>query len=340
MTSPPIPHATARRIGPFTVPPIGVGCMNVSHAYASPPPEADAERLLLAALDAGVTLFDTAALYGFGHNETLVGRVLAPHRSKIVLCSKGGMAGVQFPDGMRRVIDGRPEAIRRDCEASLERLQTDVIDLYYLHRWDKQVPIEDSVGEMARLVAEGKVRALGLSEVSAATLRRAHAVHPIAAVQSEYSLWTRNPEIAVLDACRDLGVAFVAFSPTGRGLFTDAPPDIAALDARDIRRTMPRFEPAHWARNLELRAPVAAIGAEAGCTLAQLAIAWVLARGEHVIALPGTQRIDHLHENLGAAAVRLTPAQLAKLDELVHPGRVSGARYGVQSTREVDTEEY
>jgi hypothetical protein len=340
MTSPSIPRATARRIGPFTVPPIGVGCMNVSHAYAAPPPAAEAERLLLAALDAGVTLFDTAALYGFGANESLVGRVLAPHRSKIVLCSKGGMAGVQFPDGMRRVIDGRPEAIRRDCEASLERLQTDAIDLYYLHRWDKQVPIEDSVGEMARLVAEGKVGALGLSEVSATTLRRAHAVHPIAALQSEYSLWTRNPEIAVLDACRDLGVAFVAFSPTGRGLFTDAPPDITTLDAKDIRRTMPRFEPVHWAKNLELRALVAAVAAEAGCTLAQLAIAWVLARGEHVIALPGTQRIDHLHENLGAAAVRLMPAQLAQLEELVDPRTVSGARYGAQSTREVDTEEF
>ena len=342
MTSPSIPRATARRIGPFTVPPIGLGCMNVSHAYAAPPPEADAERLLLAALDAGVTLFDTAALYGFGHNETLVGRVLAPHRSRIVLCSKGGMTGEPVGPGgaLQRVIDGRPTAIRRHCEASLARLGTDVIDLYYLHRWDKQVPIEDSVSEMARLVAEGKVRALGLSEVSAATLRRAHAVHPIAALQSEYSLWTRNPEIAVLDACRDLGVAFVAFSPTGRGLFTDAPPDIATLDARDIRRTMPRFEPAHWARNLELRATVAAMAAEAGCTLVQLAIAWVLARGEHVIALPGTQRIDHLHENLGAAAVRLTPAQLAKLDQLVHPGRVSGARYGAQSTREVDTEDF
>ncbi|MFO1296920.1 MAG: aldo/keto reductase, partial [Rubrivivax sp.] len=202
----------ARRVGPFSVFPIGLGCMNFSHAYAAPPPPEQAERVLLAALDAGVTLFDTAALYGFGANETLVGRVLKAHRSKIVLCSKGGMAGVTFPDGsMKRVIDGRPEAIRRDCEASLKRLGTEVIDLYYLHRWDKlrPVPIEESVGEMARLKAEGKVRALGLSEVSAATLKRAHAVHPIAAVQTEYSLWTRNAEIAVLAACREIGAAFV-----------------------------------------------------------------------------------------------------------------------------------
>ena len=206
-----------RSIGPFRASAIGLGCMNLSHAYGNPPPVEEAERLLLGALDEGVTLIDTAALYGFGGNETLVGRVLKPHRDEIVLCSKGGMAGVQFPDGMKRVIDGRPEAIRRNCEESLRRLQTEVIDLYYLHRWDKQVPIEDSVGEMSRLLTEGKVRALGLSEVSAATLRRAHAVHPIAAVQTEYSLWTRNPEIAVLEACRALGTAFVAFSPVARG---------------------------------------------------------------------------------------------------------------------------
>jgi aryl-alcohol dehydrogenase-like predicted oxidoreductase len=337
-----VPPMTTRRIGPFGVPPIGFGCMNVSHAYATPPPPEQAERLLQAALDAGVTLFDTAALYGFGTNETLVGRVLARHRERIVLCSKGGMAGEPIgPDGaLQRVIDGRPDAIRRHCEASLQRLRTDLIDLYYLHRWDKRVPIEDSVGAMARLVAEGKVRALGLSEVSAATLRRAHAVHPIAAVQSEYSLWTRNPEIAVLDACRELGAAFVAFSPTARGLFTDAPPELAALAPKDIRRAMPRFERANWVENLKLREPVAVVAREVGCTLAQLAIAWVLARGEHVIALPGTQNLEHLHENLGAAEVTLTPAQLARLDEIVNPRTVAGARYNEQNSREVDSEEF
>jgi aryl-alcohol dehydrogenase-like predicted oxidoreductase len=188
-----MPGMKTRPIGPFQVAEIGLGCMNLSHAYGAPPPPQAAEALLLAALEAGVTLFDTAALYGFGANETLVGRVLKAHRDRIVLCSKGGMAGVAFPDGIKRVIDGRPEAIRRNAEDSLKRLGVAVIDLYYLHRWDKAVPIEDSVGEMARLVAEGKVRALGLSEVSAATLRRAHAVHPIAAVQSEPSARWRVP---------------------------------------------------------------------------------------------------------------------------------------------------
>src|SRR5574343_1486178 len=193
-----------RTLGPFSVSAIGLGCMNLSHAYGAPVSRAQGERVLLAALDAGVTHFDTAALYGFGANETLVGEVLKPHRRHFTLASKCGMQGVDRGDGTKvRVIDGRPQTIRQTCEDALRRLQTEVIDLYYLHRWDKQVPIEDSVGEMARLVAEGKVCALGLSEVSAATLRRAHAVHPITAVQTEYSLWTRNPEIAVLEACRE-----------------------------------------------------------------------------------------------------------------------------------------
>src|SRR5689334_19020303 len=222
-----------RTIGPFEVTAIGLGCMNLSHAYGTPPSAEQGERLLLAALDAGVTLFDTAALYGFGANETLVGRVLKHHRRRFTLASKGGMAGVPGDDGvLRRVIDGRPEAIRRNCEDSLRRLQTDVIDLYYLHRWDRKVPIEESVGAMRRLVEQGKVRALGLSEVSAATLRKAHAVHPISAVQTEYSLWTRNPEIAVLEACRELGAAFVAFSPVARAFLCDALHDVSALDAK------------------------------------------------------------------------------------------------------------
>jgi aryl-alcohol dehydrogenase-like predicted oxidoreductase len=330
-----------RRIGPFTVSALGLGCMNLSHAYGPPPPPEDAERLLLAALDAGVTLFDTAALYGFGANETLVGRVLGPHRDRIVLCSKGGLAGEPFEDGkVRRVIDGRPEAIRRHCEASLRRLGTDVIDLYYLHRWDKRVPIEDSVGAMAELVRAGKARALGLSEVSAATLRRAHAVHPIAAVQTEYSLWTRNPEIAVLDACRELGAAFVAFSPLARAFLTGTLQDVSTLDAKDLRRSMPRFEPDCYARNLNLLPGVAAIAREAGCTLAQLALAWLLARGEHVVPIPGTTRLDHLEEDLKAADIDLPPALVAALDQQVNQRTVCGARYVPQTQAEVDTEEF
>jgi aryl-alcohol dehydrogenase-like predicted oxidoreductase len=314
--------------------------MNLSHAYGAPPPAEDAERLLLTALDEGVTLFDTAALYGFGANETLVGRVLKPHRSRITLASKGGMAGVTFPDGVKRVIDGRPEAIRRNCEDSLRRLQTDAIDLYYLHRWDKKVPIEDSVGAMADLVRAGKVRALGLSEVSATTLRKAHAVHPIAAVQSEYSLWTRNPEIAVLQACRELGATLVAFSPVARGFLTSAPPDVATLDAKDIRRAMPRFEPAAYAENLKLLAGFDALAAEAGCTPAQLALAWLLARGEQVVPIPGTTSLAHLRENLGAAEVTLDAALIARLDAQVNEHTVTGQRYSAASRVEVDSEEF
>ncbi|MDX9839557.1 MAG: aldo/keto reductase, partial [Azoarcus sp.] len=224
-----------RSLGPFQVGAIGLGCMNLSHAYGVPPAPEAAEAVLLRALDLGITHFDTASLYGFGANETLVGRVLSRYRSRFTLASKCGMTGV---DG-KRVIDGRPETLKLTCEASLKRLQTDVIDLYYLHRWDKQVPIEDSVGALAELVREGKIRSIGLSEVSAETLRRAHAVHPIAAVQTEYSLWTRNPEIAVLDACRELGASFVAFSPAARGFLANAltTPDAAeTFDAKDIRR--------------------------------------------------------------------------------------------------------
>ena len=330
----------SRRIGPFSVPPIGLGCMNLSHAYGAPPPADEAEALLLDALDQGVTLFDTAALYGFGANESLVGRVLKPHRSRIVLCTKGGMAGVQFDDGIRRVIDGRPEAIRRNCEDSLKRLQTETIDLYYLHRWHKAVPIEDSVGAMSRLVEQGKVRAIGLSEVSAATLKKAHAVHPIAAVQTEYSLWTRNPEIAVLAACREIGAAFVAFSPVARAYLTGTLRDVSGLAPQDIRRSMPRFEPAHYAANLKLLPPFEALAHEAGCGPAQLALAWLLARGEHVIPIPGTTSRAHLRENLGAAAVTLEPGLVARLDALFAPQAISGNRYGAQSQTEVDTEPF
>jgi aryl-alcohol dehydrogenase-like predicted oxidoreductase len=334
-------HDQPRRIGPFAVPPIGLGCMNFSHAYGAPPAPEQAERVLLAALEAGVTLFDTAALYGFGANETLVGRVLKPHRERIVLCSKGGMAGVPFADGVKRVIDGRPQAIRRNCEDSLKRLGTEVIDLYYLHRWDKQVPIEESVGEMARLLAEGKIRALGLSEVSAATLRRAHAVHPIAALQTEYSLWTRNPEIAVLAACRELGTAFVAFSPLARGFLTAVPPEVAKLDAKDIRRGMPRFiDPAHWAANLELRERFVALAAEARCTPAQLALAWLLAQGEDIVPIPGTTRVDHLLEDLGAAGLALPRAVIERAGALVNQDTVAGPRYNAQSSSEVETETF
>ena len=328
-----------RPLGPFQVSAIGLGCMNICHAYGAPVPAAQAERLLLAALDAGVTHFDTAALYGFGASETLVGQVLGPHRSRFTLASKCGMQGVDVAGNgqLVRVIDGRPATLRATCEAALRRLQTDVIDLYYLHRWDKQVPIEDSVGALGDLVREGKIRAVGLSEVSATTLRRAHAEFPIAALQTEYSLWTRNPEIAVLDACRELGVAFVAFSPVARG-FLCGDLDASAFDAKDIRRSMPRFSPANHAANQALLPAYQRLAHEAGCTPAQLAIAWLLHRGEHILPIPGTTRVDHLTEDLAAADVKLGPELMARLDSLINPRTVQGDRYNAQANSEVDTE--
>ncbi len=328
-----------RKFGPFTVSAIGLGCMNLSHAYGTPPSAEQGEKVLLAALDAGVTLFDTAALYGFGANEDLVGKVLSPHRRKFTLASKGGLGGVRDDDGVvRRKIDGRPESIRRDCEESLKRLKTDVIDLYYLHRWDKSVPVEDSVGAMSELVRRGHVQAIGLSEVSAETLRRAHAVHPISAVQTEYSLWTRNPEIAVIDACRELGATFVAFSPLARGYLTGTLTDVGTLDAKDIRRPMPRFSPENYAENMKLMAPFTQLARDANCTPAQLAISWLLHQGDDILPIPGTTSVEHLKEDLAAADVTLSAEHLALAGELINQRTVKGSRYAPQGNVEADTE--
>ena len=325
-----------RRLGPFTISAIGLGCMNLSHAYGTPPEPKAAAQLLRRALALGYTMLDTAALYGFGANETLIGETLAHRRSEYLLATKCGMfrnaAGV-------REIDGRPEVIRQTVEDSLRRLKTDVIDLCYLHRWDKRVPVEDCIGALAELVWAGKLRALGLSEVSAQTLRRAHAVHPITAVQTEYSLWTRNPEIAVLDECRRLGVTFVAFSPLARG-FLAGLADVAGLEEKDIRRQMPRFGPANFAANRALYRGFAAIADEVGCTPAQLALAWLLAKGEDIIPIPGTTRLDHLEENAGAAAIELPLAIVWRLDALINQGTVVGARYNPATQAEIDTEEF
>jgi aryl-alcohol dehydrogenase-like predicted oxidoreductase len=316
--------------------------MNLSHAYGAPVSAEQGERILLSALDAGVTLFDTATLYGFGANETLLGKVMKSHRQKFTLASKCGMQGVDVNgDGRQvRVIDGRPETLRKTCEDSLRRLQTDVIDLYYLHRWDKTVAIEESVGALGDLVHKGYIRSVGLSEVSADTLRRAHAEYPIAALQTEYSLWTRNPEIAVLDACKELGVAFVAFSPLGRGFLSAKLQEVAALDGNDIRRSMPRFAPDHFAANLRLLPAYLQVASEVGCTPAQLAIAWLLHRGEHIIAIPGTTSVSHLAEDLEAATVTLGASTMAKLDSLINQHTVVGARYNPQNNSEVDTENF
>ena len=327
-----------RQLGPFKVSAIGLGCMNICHAYGAPVSEQQAERVLLGALDAGVTHFDTAALYGFGASETLVGKYLSKHRSRFTLASKCGMQGVPNADGVKlRVIDGRPETLKATCEAALKRLKTEVIDLYYLHRWDKQVPIEDSVGALADLVRAGKIQTIGLSEVSAATLRRAQAVHPITAVQTEYSLWTRNPEIAVLDTCREFGIAFVAFSPVARG-FLCGELNVGAFDAKDIRRSMPRFAPENYAANLTLLPGYLAMANEVGCTPAQLAIAWLLHRGENILPIPGTTSLAHLKDDLGAANVKLDVSVMARLNDHINQHTVKGERYNAQGSSEVDTE--
>ncbi|MFN5348738.1 MAG: aldo/keto reductase [Polaromonas sp.] len=329
-----------RKLGPFDVSAIGLGCMNLSHAYGAPVTAEQGERVLLAALDAGVTLFDTATLYGFGANETLVGKVMKPHRHKFTLASKCGVQGVDVAGSGKlvRVIDGRPATIQQTCEDSLRRLQTDVIDLYYLHRWDKSVPIEDSVGALADMVKKGHIRSIGLSEVSSATLRKAHAVHPIAALQTEYSLWTRNPEIAVLQACAELGVAFVAFSPVARGFLCGDLIDVGTLDAKDIRRSMPRFAAENYAANLKLLSAYHALAQDMGCSPAQLALAWLLHKAPHIIPIPGTTRVAHLLDDLGAAKVSLSAQLMEQLDRLINQRTVQGARYSPQGTSEVDTE--
>jgi aryl-alcohol dehydrogenase-like predicted oxidoreductase len=332
--------SSQRKLGPFTVSSVGLGCMNLSHAYGVPPSPEVATAVLLRAIDLGVTHFDTAALYGFGANEELVGRTLAPMRSRFTLASKCGIQGVKSETGVRRVIDGRPATLKSTCEDSLRRLKTDVIDLYYLHRWDKSVPIEDSVGALKDLVADGKIRAIGLSEVSAATLLRAHAVHPVAAVQSEYSLWSRNPEIAVIEACGNIGAAFVAFSPLARGFLTGALREVATLEAKDIRRSMPRFEAAAYAANLELLDGYAKLARSAHLSMAQLALAWVLARGAHVVAVPGTTCEAHLQENLGAATIELEADLIALLDAHINQHTVVGERYNSTTQAEIDTENF
>jgi len=331
-----IPKMEQRHIGVAEVGAVGFGSMNLSHAYGVPPPPAQAARVLRHALELGVTHFDCAALYGFGQSESLIGEYLSDARHRIHLASKCGMTGV---DG-KRVIDGRPATLKRTLEDSLRRLRTDRLDLYYLHRWDKAVPIEESIGALADMVRAGKVLAIGLSEVSAATLRRAHAVHPIVAVQSEYSLWSRNAEIGVLDECRRMGAAFVAFSPLARGFLADAIADPATFVGRDIRRGMPRFQLPAWSSNAALLKPYCALADEVGCTPAQLALAWLLHKAPHIIPIPGTTSVEHLAENAASASIDLTASMVSRLEALVNHQTVSGARYPPATQAEIDTEQF
>jgi aryl-alcohol dehydrogenase-like predicted oxidoreductase len=324
-----------RKLANQSVAEIGFGCMNVSHAYGTPTDPASAKALFHAALDLGINHFDTAALYGFGRNEDLVGEILHPFRQRFFLASKCGMTGVNG----KRVIDGRAETLKQTCKEALRRLRTDVIDLYHLHRWDKRVPIEESVGGLADLVREGHIRSIGLSEVSAQTLRKAHAVHPIAAVQNEYSLWTRNPELGLLAVCRELGVAFVAFSPVGRGFLANGVSDPRDFVANDIRRTMPRFNPPHFGRNRKLLDQFNRMAWEAGCTPAQLALAWLLSKAPFVLPIVGTTSMAHLEEDVAASKLRVSADTFEAVEKLINADTVSGPRYPPEAQAEIDTEE-
>ena len=303
---------------------IGLGCMGMSEFYGATD-EAEAVDTIHRAIDLGVTFLDTADIYGSGHNERLVGRALKGRRDAVVIATKFG--NVRDADGTFIGINGRPDYVRAACEASLKRLEVDVIDLYYQHRVDPDTPIEDTVGAMAALVTEGKVRYLGLSEAGAETIRRAAAVHPIAALQSEYSLWTRDVESKILPTVRELGIGFVPYSPLGRGFLTGQITKIEDLDADDWRRKGPRFQGQNFQRNLDLVKKVKDLADAKGCTPAQLALAWVLAQGEDIVPIPGTKRRKYLEENVGALDANLTPEDLAELDRILPPGAASGSRY-------------
>jgi aryl-alcohol dehydrogenase-like predicted oxidoreductase len=306
---------------------IGLGCMSMSGSYG-PADEAEAEATIGRAVELGVTLFDTGDFYGGGHNERLLGRALARTRDDVTIATKTGVR--RGPDGL--VSDASPAYLRQACDASLERLGVDQIDLWYLARRDPNVPVEESVGAMAEMVDAGKVRAIGLSEVSAGTLRRAHAIHPIAALQTEYSLWQRHVEAEILPTARDLGIGFVAYSPLGRGLLSGGVRSASELPEGDFRRSSPRFQGNNLTLNLTLVDQVKALAADKGVTAAQLAIAWVLAQGEDIVPIPGTKRHEYLEQNLAAAEIDLTPRDLELLDGL----EAAGARYPEALMRDVE----
>ncbi|WP_317929685.1 aldo/keto reductase [Halioxenophilus sp. WMMB6] len=327
---------TARTFGKQTVCPIGLGCMSLSWAYGHQPSEAEAAALLEQALALGYDHLDTARLYGDGLSETRIGKTLKSLRKRFYLASKAGI----IADGNSRRVDCSPTTLKRACEESLRCLQTDFIDLYYLHRHDYNTPIEQSIGALAELIKEGKIGGIGLSEVSATTLRRAAKVHPITAVQNEYSLWTRNPELGVLAAARELGTTFVAFSPLGRGVLADAVPAPEALPADDFRSNMPRFQPDNWPHNRGLIDQFVAIAHSQGVTPAQLALAWVLAQGEHVVAIPGTSSPAHLAGNIERWQWQPDDTVLQQLDQLINQHTVQGHRYADMMRTNIDTEEF
>ena len=323
-----------RKLGPdLTVSVLGLGCMGMSEFYGEGD-DKESIAVIHRALDLGVTFFDTADMYGTGKNEELVGRALAGRWDRVVLATKFG--NVRGPKGERLGISGRPDYVRSACEASLKRLKTDVIDLYYQHRVDPNVPIEDTVGAMSRLVEEGKVLHLGLSEAAPATIRRAHATHRIAALQTEYSLWSRDPEDELLPTCRELGIGFVPYSPLGRGFLTGRFKTEADLPEGDFRRGSPRFSGENFAQNLKLVRVVEGLAAKKGVTPSQLALAWVLAQGEDIVPIPGTKRIKYLEENVGAAGFALSADERAELDEAFPKDAAAGTRYPEAGMRAVN----
>ncbi|MGA0792711.1 MAG: aldo/keto reductase [Burkholderiaceae bacterium] len=329
-----------RPLGSLSINPIGLGCMSLSFGYGPASSSQHIQSIIELAIDLGVNFFDTAAVYGDGHNETELGKAIAPFRSQVALCTKGGMTATYNEKGRQRKIDSRPEVIRANCEDSLKRLGIEVIDLYYLHRWDKITPIEDVAGAMADLIAAGKIKGYGLSEVSAETLKKAHATRPVTAIQSEYSLWTRNPEIAVLPACEALGITLVAFSPFGRGFLACGSPDPSEFEEKDLRRVMPRFQTPYYEKNLLLRKQLKELAEAAGVTNAQLLLAWVVHQSPSIVTIPGTTHLDHLRENMKTQSLKIPAEVLEEASRLINQKTVAGERYDSVASGQVGTERF